>query len=122
MVLEARGLDVTPQMIARLEAGGDAVSARPLRRILVDEVRHVAAGVKWFRFGCAARNDSPVDTWHALVAAHFGGLIKPPFNDSARAAAGLTTEFYMAVAGPYAHAAQKFRRRGRGNSQANSVK
>ena len=49
MVLEARGLDVTPMMIARFEPAGDIATARLLRRILTDEVRHVAAGVR--RFG-----------------------------------------------------------------------
>jgi uncharacterized ferritin-like protein (DUF455 family) len=121
MILEARGLDVTPQTIARFEAAGDAISAQPLRRILRDEVVHVAAGVKWFRFGCAARNDSPEESWKDLVSAYFPGSLKPPFNDSARAAAGLTPDFYMAVADPYAHAAQKFRRRGEGHfSKANA--
>jgi uncharacterized ferritin-like protein (DUF455 family) len=121
MVLEARGLDVTPQMIQRFEAAGDAASVRLLGRILADEVVHVAAGVRWFRFGCDSDNDSPVETWQKLVATHFGGVVKPPFNDSARSRAGLTPDFYMGIAEPYAHAAQKFRRRGRGNSRRRSA-
>jgi uncharacterized ferritin-like protein (DUF455 family) len=123
MILEARGLDVTPQMIARFESAGDMASAMPLRRILRDEVAHVAAGVRWFRFGCGARNDSPQKTWQKLVTTYFGGSLKPPFNDSARAAAGLTPDFYMAVADPYAHAAEKFLSSREGHiSQADSVK
>jgi uncharacterized ferritin-like protein (DUF455 family) len=98
MVLEARGLDVTPQTIDRFAAAGDAVSARILQRILTDEVRHVSAGVTWFRFACAKHSESPEDIWQKLVAEHFRGGLKPPFNDSARAAAGLTTEFYAPVA------------------------
>ncbi|WP_420141636.1 ferritin-like domain-containing protein [Sphingomonas sp.] len=97
MVLEARGLDVTPPTIARFESAGDAPSARILRRILSDEIRHVGAGVTWFRFACAARNDSPAKTWRWMVETYFRGTLKPPFNDSARAAAGLTTEFYNSV-------------------------
>jgi uncharacterized ferritin-like protein (DUF455 family) len=99
MVLEARGLDVTPAMIGRFAAAGDAVSAQVLRRILRDEVRHVAAGVRWFESLCAERRIAPPDSWRALVARHFGGRIKPPFNDSARHAAGLTKEFYAILAG-----------------------
>ena len=108
MVLEARGLDITPQTIARFEAAGDRVSARILGRILQDEIRHVAAGVRWFERGCANRGDSPHDAWRALVAAHFHGTLKPPFNDSARAAAGLTIDFYKAVAECHAYLPQKF--------------
>jgi uncharacterized ferritin-like protein (DUF455 family) len=108
MILEARALDITPHTIARLEAAGDFASVPLLRRILRDEVVHVAAGVRWFRYGCVARNDSPAETWQKLVSVHFRGTLKPPFNDSARAAAGLTTDFYSAVAEPYAHAAEKF--------------
>ncbi|WP_404714228.1 ferritin-like domain-containing protein [Sphingomonas sp. MMS24-J13] len=108
MILEARALDITPQTIARLEAAGDPASAQPLRRIMRDEIVHVAAGVRWFRYGCVVRNDSPPETWRKLVSKYFRGSLKPPFNDSARAAAGLTTDFYSAVADPYAHAAEKF--------------
>ena len=98
MVLEARGLDVTPQMIDRFDAVGDAVSATILRRILQDEIRHVATGVRWFEQACLARGESASAVWRQLVARHFRAGLKPPFNDSARAAAGLTMEFYQAVA------------------------
>ena len=108
MVLEARGLDITPQTIQRFETVGDEVSARILGRILQDEVRHVAAGVRWFGHACAIRGDSPANAWRALVNAHFRGVLKPPFNDSARAAAGLTMEFYRKVALDHAHLPQKF--------------
>jgi uncharacterized ferritin-like protein (DUF455 family) len=99
MVLEARGLDVTPMMIGRFEAAGDAVSARILARILCDEVRHVAAGVRWFESLCANARIDPPEAWRKLVTLHFGGRIKPPFNDSARQAAGLTKDFYAILAG-----------------------
>ena len=98
MVLEARGLDVTPQTIARFGAAGDTVTARLLERVLRDEVRHVGAGVRWFRHAVAGHAESPEDVWKMLVATYFNGAIKPPFNDSARAAAGLTMEFYQSVA------------------------
>ena len=108
MVLEARGLDITPQTIARFEAAKDSKTANILNRILADEIRHVAAGVRWFNQACAIRGDSPADAWAALVAAHFRGVLKPPFNDSARAAAGLTMDFYGAVAESHAHLPGKF--------------
>ena len=99
MVLEARGLDVTPSLISRFEAAGDERSARILRRIAEDEVNHVAAGVEWFQFLCAAARIDCTHTWQSQVSLHFRGAIKPPFNDSARARAGLTKDMMAGVAG-----------------------
>lgn len=98
MVLEARGLDVTPQTIARFASAEDAVSTRILERILVDEVRHVATGVRWFRHFCTTDRIDVATQWQALVQRHFRGTLKPPFNDSARDSAGLTKDFYAALA------------------------
>jgi uncharacterized ferritin-like protein (DUF455 family) len=98
MVLEARGLDVTPAAVARFEAARDARSAAILGRIYRDEIRHVAAGSKWFRHGCESRRIDPVSTWKRLVGTHFRGALKPPFNDSARDEAGLSRDYYMALA------------------------
>ena len=98
MVLEARGLDITPMTIARYEAAGDLPTARILRRILSDEIRHVGAGTKWFESTCRITETSPQQAWRALVSRHFRGVVKPPFNDSARDAAGLTREYYLALA------------------------
>ena len=98
MVLEARGLDVTPAMVARFEAAGDERSAAILRRILRDEVRHVAAGVRWFGFAARLQRFDPATEWQRLVGARFRGRIKPPFNDSARDEAGLTRDFYQPIA------------------------
>jgi uncharacterized ferritin-like protein (DUF455 family) len=55
LVLEARGLDVTPRMIRDLEHAGDAASAAVLRTIYADEIGHVAIGQRWFRAECARR-------------------------------------------------------------------
>jgi uncharacterized ferritin-like protein (DUF455 family) len=57
-LLEARGLDVTPQMIAKLEAAGDAATVAVLQVILAEEVRHVEIGTRWFRHCCAERGSS----------------------------------------------------------------
>lgn len=98
MVLEARGLDVTPDTIVRFEAAGDDASAGILRRILSDEIRHVRAGTKWFEFGALANGAQPESYWRELVRYYFRGRIKAPFNDSARATAGLTRDYYQALA------------------------
>ena len=98
MVLEARGLDVTPPMIERLRITGDEATARILERILSDEIRHVRCGTAWFAKLCQMRGSHPTATWQGLVERHFRGGLKPPFNDSARQAAGLPREFYAGIA------------------------
>jgi uncharacterized ferritin-like protein (DUF455 family) len=97
LVLEARGLDVTPAMIARFERLGDAESAAILGTIYRDEIGHVAAGRRWFEWLCQQRALEPVETWRALVRQHFKGALKPPFNDQARAAAGFAAEYYSGL-------------------------
>lgn len=98
MVLEARGLDVTPATIERFRSGGDQTSARILERIYTDEIRHVSAGTTWFGWLCDQRGFEPTATWQSLVKSRFRGALKPPFNDSARHDAGLTQEFYAVIA------------------------
>ncbi len=97
MVLEARGLDVTPATLERVRAAGDPHGARILERILDDEIRHVAIGTKHFVALSDAAGDSPHESWKVLVQSHFRGAVKPPFNDSARLAAGLSRDFYAAL-------------------------
>jgi uncharacterized ferritin-like protein (DUF455 family) len=98
MLLEARGLDVTPATVARLEAQEDQRGAAILKRILDDEIRHVRIGTKHFVELCQRDARQPENTWQTLVSRHFRGSVKPPFNDSARLAAGLSREFYEAIA------------------------
>jgi uncharacterized ferritin-like protein (DUF455 family) len=98
MVLEARGLDVTPATLERVEAAGDVHGAKILARILDDEIRHVGIGTKHFLRCAGMAQASPESLWQTLVKRHFRGGIKPPFNDSARLAAGLSREFYAEIA------------------------
>ena len=94
LVLEARGLDVTPVMIAKLRAAGDDPSAALLEIIYRDEIGHVAVGRRWFGFACAARGLEPAQTWRDYVATFFRGELKPPFNTDARDAAGMPQSWY----------------------------
>ncbi len=98
LVLEARGLDVTPGMAENLRLNGDETTAGILDIIYRDEKRHVAFGSKWFRFLCDRERRAPEPTFHALVRACFRGALKPPFNDRARSEAGLTPGFYKPLA------------------------
>jgi uncharacterized ferritin-like protein (DUF455 family) len=100
MALEARALDVTPATVERFEANGDARSGRILMRIFTDEVRHVAIGARWFRACCETARNEPSEAWRALLSARFPGLVRPPFNVSARQAAGLTLDYYGTLAAP----------------------
>lgn len=94
LVLEARGLDVTPPLIAKLRSFGDDQTADIFKIIYEDEKGHVAVGAKWFRFLCQREGKDPAATFDTLVSKHFRGHLKPPFNDRARAANGLTPLFY----------------------------
>ncbi|HTT81588.1 MAG TPA: DUF455 family protein, partial [Stellaceae bacterium] len=94
-----RGLDVTPGMARRLEEAGDPDSAAILARLYRDEIGHVAAGLRWFRHFCRAGGRDPEAAFHAAVAEHFAGALKPPFNRAARDAAGFPAAYYESVAG-----------------------
>lgn len=97
LILEARGLDVTPSLQEKMVETGDLDSAAILKIIYEDEKGHVAIGAKWFRFLCARERKDPAETFKQLVRANFRGPLKPPFNDLARAAAGLTPSFYRSL-------------------------
>jgi uncharacterized ferritin-like protein (DUF455 family) len=98
LVLEARGLDVTPEMATRLDRAGDAPSAAILRRIHRDEIGHVAVGVRWFERLCRERGLQPESMFHDRVRRFFRGRLKPPFNHQARAAAGFAADYYTPLA------------------------
>lgn len=98
MVLEARGLDVTPGMIDLFAAAGEDTAVEALRVIYAEEVHHVAYGSKWFHFLCGRHDLDPKDTFHALVRRYFHGALKPPFNEEKRAEAGLPPDFYWPMA------------------------
>ena len=80
-----------------LRALGDEESAAIFDIIYEDEKGHVAVGAKWFRFLCAREKRDPAAAFQELVRANFRGGLKAPFNDLARAEAGLTPGFYRAL-------------------------
>ena len=94
MVLEARGLDVSPAMIDLFTTAGDAQALSALQTIYAEEVAHVAYGSKWFNWLCGRDGDDPKELFHALVRKYFHGSLKPPFNEEKRAEAGLPPDFY----------------------------
>ena len=87
-VLEARGLDVSPGMIAKFRRAGDAAAAEILEIIYRDEIGHVRVGSYWFRHLCEQRGVDPEKTFRDLVATFLDGGLRGPFNWPARLAAG----------------------------------
>lgn len=89
-VLEARGLDVTPGLIQRMQHVGDGEAARILSVILEDEVAHVAAGNRWYNWLCSKRGLDAEGTFQALCVEHSVPPPRAPVNTVARRAAGYT--------------------------------
>lgn len=94
MVLEARGLDVTPGMIDIFRKAGETQAIEALGIIYAEEVGHVAYGSKWFNWLCGRDGLDPKEVFHDLVRKYFHGVLKPPFNEEKRAEAGLPPDFY----------------------------
>ena len=91
-VLEARGLDVTPAMIVKLRALGDDATADILDIILREEVAHVAAGSRWYRWHCERAGVEPRTRFRELLREYASGVLHKPFNVEARLQAGFDIE------------------------------
>ena len=98
MILEARGLDVTPGMIELFKRAKATSAVNALEVIYAEEVGHVAYGSKWFHFLCGRENLDPKEAFHELVRRYFHSTLRPPFNDEKRAEAGIPPDFYWPLA------------------------
>lgn len=96
-VLEARGLDVTPAMIVKLRQLRDDATADILDVILREEIGHVAAGSRWFRWCCERAGVQPEPTFRELLIQYGRGVLYGPFNLDARSAAGFSGEELAAL-------------------------
>ena len=99
-VLEARGLDVTPGMIVKLRELGDEATVAILDLILQEEVAHVAAGSRWFRWYCEQRGVEPRARFRELLKEYAGGYLHGPFNIEARLLAGFDEDELAALEAP----------------------
>jgi len=90
--LEARGLDATPPMQAKLAKAGDARAVEILDVILRDEIGHVAIGNRWYRWLCARDGHEPVSHYAVLAQRHQAPRPRPPFNLAARRCAGFSAD------------------------------
>jgi uncharacterized ferritin-like protein (DUF455 family) len=89
-VMEARGLDVTPEIQRKFAGVGDERSVAILDVILREEVGHVAAGSRWFGYLCDMRGLEPESTYFELLAAYFGEGVRCPLHRQARLEAGFS--------------------------------
>lgn len=96
-VLEARGLDVTPGMIVKLRSLGDDATADILEIILREEVAHVAAGSRWYRWHCERQGVEPRARFRELLREYAGGYLHGPFNLEARLQAGFDEDELAAL-------------------------
>lgn len=93
--LEARGLDATPQIQAKLRRIGTPDALEAIARldiILRDEVGHVEIGNRWYRWLCAGQGLDPVAHYGELVRRHQAPPLRPPFNQEARLRAGFSQQ------------------------------
>ena len=98
--MEARGLDATPPMQARLAQAGDARAVAILDVILRDEVGHVAIGNRWYRWLCERAGLDPLTHYRVLARQYRAPRLKGPFNLDARARAGFTADELAALESP----------------------
>ncbi len=89
-VLEARGLDVTPGMIKRLQGHGDHATVEILKIIFEQEIGHVAIGSRWFNYACELENVLPEETFQNLLKKYMAGELRGPFELEARKKAGFS--------------------------------
>ncbi|MGN6701888.1 MAG: ferritin-like domain-containing protein [Burkholderiaceae bacterium] len=95
--LEARGLDASPPVRAKLAQAGDHAAAAIIDVILCDEIGHVAIGNRWYGWLCGGRNLDPLATFAALCTRYKAPVPRGPFNLDARRAAGFTEDELAAL-------------------------
>ncbi|MBT8433067.1 MAG: ferritin-like domain-containing protein [Gammaproteobacteria bacterium] len=87
-VMEARGLDVTPAMIAKFKQLDDRAAVEILEVIYRDEIGHVRIGNHWYGYLCGQRGLDAENTFRELVTQYMDGKLRGPFNWPARIEAG----------------------------------
>ena len=97
--MEARGLDATPQVRAKLAQAGDMAAATIMDRILQDEIGHVLVGNRWYAYLCEQRGLEPITTYRQLATQYAAPVLRGPFNLEARKAAGFSEVELTALGG-----------------------
>ncbi|WP_373740328.1 ferritin-like domain-containing protein [Neisseria sp.] len=89
-VLEARGLDVTPAIRAKVEQKGDVETCAVLDIIYRDEVGHVQIGNRWYQHLCAERGLEPISLFRKLISRYDMFIFRGYVNIEAREKAGFS--------------------------------
>lgn len=91
-VFEARALDVIPNTLDKFHELGDTKTAAILTRIANDEIGHVSAGTRWFRYRCEQKGLDPDNTFFQLLQRYLGHIPRGPFNHEARRRCGFSDQ------------------------------
>ncbi len=83
-VLEARGLDVTPNIRRKFNGSKYGEMVAILDIIFKDEIGHVKIGNYWYQYLCKERKIDPIKTFDELIKKHIGTNLRGPFNIEAR--------------------------------------
>ena len=99
--MEARGLDASPGVKNKLISAGDHAAGRIMDIILEEEIGHVAAGNRWYRYVCETKGLDPISTYRQLIQQYDAPKLKSPYNLKARRLAGFEEEelSYLAANG-----------------------
>jgi uncharacterized ferritin-like protein (DUF455 family) len=99
--MEARGLDASPGVKNKLISAGDHAAGRIMDIILEEEIGHVAAGNRWYRYVCETKGLDPISTYRQLIQQYDAPKLKSPYNLQARRLAGFEEEelTYLAANG-----------------------
>lgn len=89
-IMEARGLDVTPDLISRFRQVKDETTSMLLELILEEEIGHVRIGTKWYRYQCDKLNQDPEVTFEKIIREYMPSNKSKKINHEARLMAGFS--------------------------------
>lgn len=89
-IMEARGLDVTPDLIERFRQAKDDDMVTILELILEEEIGHVMFGTKWYRFICQRMEKDPEEKFREIMNDYLPSSKTKKINKNARLKAGFS--------------------------------
>jgi len=89
-IFEARALDVVPLTIKKFENVGDKDMIKVLNMIANDEIGHVSAATRWFRYRCEQNQLDPDTTFLQLIKQYVKAPLKKPINVDLRRQSGFS--------------------------------
>lgn len=92
--LEARGLDVTPDFVAKFKELGDGKTAKILQLILDEEIGHVRQGMDYLKRAALGQGFTPDAVFESVLRKFFGDKLrsKVKLNPEIRTLAGFSQE------------------------------